>query len=335
MAAVHLDAGNVRLVKRFFRDKKAMVGGLPTIYTFEADVDHWSAMQKLSLDDSRNDLGLSPTPYLVGSKSFWRALRTGALAVHTYSGVVASVYWASMGDYPEFSVKVNDGTDRRFAREGDIGAYYPNLQVCVETVKMPWKPSVQMDLPHSEIVLRIGIERGCFRSDARAPGPWAVQLAAEPHPAQLACALRAIERLRDAMKLHSKELDELLDYHWAWFALSETNFMDWHDAEPALLDRTGSRADSMPAELTRDETSANHFVQIFEGLEDMLCGQLFAATRMDEVNAGLGLVLNGCLRLGGPLPDLQEFRWPHDIPVDRKGVSCKSPDSLVNHWKTA
>lgn len=45
---------------------------------------------------------IAPVPAVFGSAKWWSALGTSALPLHRIEGQVASVYWGSMGDWPEF-----------------------------------------------------------------------------------------------------------------------------------------------------------------------------------------------------------------------------------------
>lgn len=44
-------------------------------------------------------------------------------------GVVVESYWGSMGDWPEVRIRLEDGTELRMTREGDVRRYAPGLRL--------------------------------------------------------------------------------------------------------------------------------------------------------------------------------------------------------------
>jgi hypothetical protein len=155
-------------------------------YDLSDDRERLDAMRVASRDRTRPDIGLSPKPYLVGSRRFWRALSRGRLARQIVEGVVTSVYWGSMGDYPMFEVEDHAGRRSTWAREGDPFRYAEGLNVRIEAVDMPRKGDLGSGSPNT-LVLRILIEDSRLRSRGCGPGPFTADLAttlivkAEPH----------------------------------------------------------------------------------------------------------------------------------------------------------
>jgi hypothetical protein len=101
----------------------------------------------------------------------------GRLLKTEIEGKIAKVYWASMGDWPEFELTAEDGTASRWTREGDYVRYVEGLRARLAFVLHPWKQPHRFGLgTHSNVVLYIDIEESPMRSDPRAPGPGGVGL---------------------------------------------------------------------------------------------------------------------------------------------------------------
>ena len=145
------------------------------VYSLEQDQARIEAMQKASLGET--SFGLSLSPALVGTPEWWQATRDGLLVRRVVSGTISRVYWASMGDWPEFEVTSKDGSKSTWTREGDITRYVEGLQVQIISVRHPWKVPDQHGLGSaSEVVLNVEIEDSNRRSDPRAPGPGGIGL---------------------------------------------------------------------------------------------------------------------------------------------------------------
>ena len=148
------------------------------IYSFEQDRTRIEAMQQASL--SATNFGVSLLPALVGTAEWWRATQDGSLARVIVFGTISSVYWGSMGDWPECEVPSDDGSKSTWTREGDIARYVEGLQVRITYVLHPWKVPDQHGLGAASMtVLTVEIEDSDRRSDPRAPGPGGVGLRRE------------------------------------------------------------------------------------------------------------------------------------------------------------
>jgi hypothetical protein len=142
-----------------------------TVYDFASDRQRIDTMQKATLGPT--DFGVSPKPALVGSPEWWRAIEQGQLARVEVEGKISRVYWGSMGDWPEFELLTEDGTQSRWTREGDLTRYVEGLRIRLSYTLHPWKVAKDsLGLGDaSKIVLRIDLEQSDKRSDPRAPGP--------------------------------------------------------------------------------------------------------------------------------------------------------------------
>jgi hypothetical protein len=126
---------------------------------------------------------IAPDPATYGSEEWWSALDTPALPLHRIEGRLAHVYWASMGDWPEFALADAAGAVTTWTRMGDVSRYVEGLNAAVEYVIVSFKdpfpiPGMEtLGLPdeHPDIV-RVFVEASDLRSDPRAPGPGGVGL---------------------------------------------------------------------------------------------------------------------------------------------------------------
>lgn len=86
-----------------------------TVYRLAHDKEKIASIQKATLTTS--DFGIRQTHGLFGSKEWWVKIAAGELPQHTLKGVISKVYMGSMGDWPEFRVKTEDGAEESFTRE--------------------------------------------------------------------------------------------------------------------------------------------------------------------------------------------------------------------------
>ena len=149
---------------------------LVTVYDLRSDTMHVTHMQEASL--RRPDLGLSPSPALIGSKEWWAIVADGRLSKTELEGKISKVYWASMGDYPEFELTTEDGARSTWTRDGDYTRYVEGLRARLAYVLHPWKhPNVHGLGTHSKQVLLIEVEKSDRRSDPTVPRPEGMGLA--------------------------------------------------------------------------------------------------------------------------------------------------------------
>src|SRR5260370_38068846 len=97
-----------------------------TVYDLHNETKSVAQMQEASL--RRADLGLSPSPALVGAKEWWAIVEDGRIFKAELEGKISNVYWASMGDYPEFELTTEDGARSTWTREGDYTRYVEGLR---------------------------------------------------------------------------------------------------------------------------------------------------------------------------------------------------------------
>ena len=88
---------------------------MKTVYRLADDANKVGLIQKATL--TTRDYGIRQTHGLFGSPEWWRKIESGELVKHTISGRISSVYMAGMRDWPEFRVRLGDGSEEAFARE--------------------------------------------------------------------------------------------------------------------------------------------------------------------------------------------------------------------------
>jgi hypothetical protein len=144
------------------------------VYDFATDASRIATMQRATLGDG--SYGLNPKPALVGTPDWWGAIYAGALPLTTLEGTIHSVYWGSMGDWPEFELAVDDGSRSRWTRAGDLSRYVEGLRARVSSTRHPWKTPDPMRGEANNVLLRVELEPSDKRSDPRAPGPGGIGL---------------------------------------------------------------------------------------------------------------------------------------------------------------
>lgn len=85
------------------------------IYDLRADADWVAKVQKATL--TTKDYGIEPTHGIFGSDEWWLQIADGRLPMHTLKGTITRVYMGSMGDWPEFEMKCDDGALLKFTRK--------------------------------------------------------------------------------------------------------------------------------------------------------------------------------------------------------------------------
>jgi hypothetical protein len=148
------------------------------VYDLRTDADRIRSIQAASVN--RAGYGYPTQPYHFGSREWWAAIESGTIERHAIDGVVAAVYWGSMGDWPEFRVRAADGSERTWTREGDVTRYVEGLRVRVEYVTLDRKPDAPAPQlgPTSDVVIAVWLER----SEERTPYYKGYRGSREPDP---------------------------------------------------------------------------------------------------------------------------------------------------------
>ncbi len=85
-----------------------------TIYRLEADKDHITKVQQAT--EKTDKFGIEPTHGLFGSSEWWQHIREGTLPVYHIKGTISSVHMGSMNDWPEFTVRAENGEEFTWSR---------------------------------------------------------------------------------------------------------------------------------------------------------------------------------------------------------------------------
>ena len=114
---------------------------------------------------------------MLGTDEWWNAIEDGRLPVHVDEGVISRVYWAGMGDWPEFALVTDEGRDVTWTRQGDITRYVEGLRCRVRYVIQRFKEGslvANAGLAEHRLPLTVEIEESDRRSSPIAPGPGGV-----------------------------------------------------------------------------------------------------------------------------------------------------------------
>lgn len=147
--------------------------GFVLLYDFAVEDELIVQMQEVSLDSS-SSFGLSPDP-VVGSEEWWDEVASDRRPIHWVDGVIDAVWWGSMADYPEFSIRADNGTVTTWTRQGSPRRYVEGVRVRLGYVEHRWKDVRESERlgfePENKLVLQVWIEDGPLRSSGIAPGP--------------------------------------------------------------------------------------------------------------------------------------------------------------------
>jgi hypothetical protein len=128
-------------------------------YRLAADEERIRHIQKATL--TTDEFGLQQTHGLFGSREWWSQIADGRLPVSTLRGVISKVYMGSMGDWPEFRMKLTDGSERTWTREAQSreldSLYTEGAQVEVDYVVQRFKPKSWSGPTETECVTEIRV----------------------------------------------------------------------------------------------------------------------------------------------------------------------------------
>jgi hypothetical protein len=140
-------------------------------YDLARDEGRIRAVQQASL--TKPGFGFPVEPALFGSPEWWDLVERRRFPATTVEGSISRVFWASMGDWPEFTLTSADGSETNWTREGDLRRYVEGLRARVRYVELERKPDAAFTPTEGvrKVVLGIWIEQSDRRSPAIAPGP--------------------------------------------------------------------------------------------------------------------------------------------------------------------
>lgn len=146
-----------------------------TVYDLRDDRQRVEQIQEATLN--RPGYGLDPTPALFGTDEWWQAIADGQIPSRVEEGVVANVRWGSMGDWPEWTFRGDDGRERTWTREGDHTRYVDGLRARIRVVTVHWKADSPLVLqngedPEHDMLIAVELEASDLRSEPLGPGPF-------------------------------------------------------------------------------------------------------------------------------------------------------------------
>ncbi|GAA5014895.1 hypothetical protein GCM10023317_53870 [Actinopolymorpha pittospori] len=146
-----------------------------TVYDLRRDRQRIDAVQEATLH--RPGYGLDPNPAVLGTDEWWRAVADGRIPSRVDEGVVGHVRWGSMGDWPEWTLRRDDGQERTWTREGDHTRYVDGLRARIRVITVRWKPDSPSVLqlgqdPEHDMLIAVELEASDHRSDRLGPGPF-------------------------------------------------------------------------------------------------------------------------------------------------------------------
>ncbi|PND39236.1 hypothetical protein C1O66_18020 [Paucibacter aquatile] len=111
------------------------------------------------------EFGLQPTHGLHGTPEWWGNIASGVLPMHTLKGMIIKVYMGSMGDWPEFRVREEDGTESSWTREAQSreldAAYQIGCSVEVDYVVERFKAKSWSGPEETKSVVEIRVGSAC------------------------------------------------------------------------------------------------------------------------------------------------------------------------------
>jgi hypothetical protein len=95
------------------------------VYQLRKDTEHVRKVQKATL--TTEQYGIQQTHGLFGSDEWWQKIASGDLPMRRLRGAITRVYMGSMGDWPEFAMRTDDGEESswtRFAQTKELSQLY-------------------------------------------------------------------------------------------------------------------------------------------------------------------------------------------------------------------
>jgi hypothetical protein len=96
-----------------------------TIYRVQLDKEYVKQVQEAT--ERTDNFGLEPTHGVFASREWWQHIRDGTLPVHHLRGTISSVQMGSMDDWPEFTMRDEQGKEftwSRYANDPEFSGLY-------------------------------------------------------------------------------------------------------------------------------------------------------------------------------------------------------------------
>ena len=129
-------------------------------YQLKADSSRIAAIQKATLGN--DGFGTEQTHGLCGSPEWWEQISSGRLSLHTLFGVIVDRFWGSMADWPEISVKSDDGETSHWTREVNVkeqdALYIAGQRIEIDYVLQCHRPKSFDKGGETKLVVEIRVE---------------------------------------------------------------------------------------------------------------------------------------------------------------------------------
>jgi hypothetical protein len=145
-----------------------------TVYDLRDNRRYVESVQHATVN--RPGYGLDPHPALFGTKEWWEAVDDGRIPSRVELGVVADVWWGSMGDWPEWRFRSAEGQETTWTREGDHTRYVTGLRARIRVATVRWKPDSPVlrqirQHPEHDILIKVELEASDQRAERLGPVP--------------------------------------------------------------------------------------------------------------------------------------------------------------------
>lgn len=138
-------------------------------YQLKEDSARIAAIQKATL--TTDEGGIEQTHGLLGSREWWQHISSGQLPLHTLRGVIVERFWGSMADWPEITVRSDEGEVSQWTREVNSkeqdALYIPGQRIEIDFVLQRHRPKSFDMGGETKVVIEIRVE-----PNAQTPGSY-------------------------------------------------------------------------------------------------------------------------------------------------------------------
>ena len=152
-----------------------MVTKWDLIYELRADEDR---VRRVQQETAQGD-GISPAPYVFGTKKWWAAIAAGFIERRTVEGTITEARPTSLPDPQEFRMVTPDGSELIGVRHGDPTRYVEGLQLRFDYVTLERSATATSNPgTTADVVIAVWIEHSHKRTpylhSVLPPFPWPI-----------------------------------------------------------------------------------------------------------------------------------------------------------------